>query len=332
MFELNRFSLICCSLVGFVAWFILVNTSFGQDVDSAQRRSRQADGSHSMSIQMVPVREKTIRTNPTTQIEIRRTGWNYNVLSLWLPESVFSDFGIHLWKNGDESQEERSFKRLPNGLGWQFENDKFRIDCMALSDGDVVDVTCLVLNKTSAEMPNVYVQNCLHFPKAIDFSGKAGEHVFFRKEGEWVTMDSTRNWFDRSSLLVDTTKFFFRKETIQTGRYSTVQGSRNVRPERSDHPMIVIESNDQEYSVAIAGRSWDFVFHNTNPKLGCIHSQPLPVRLMPLETVEFRQRIYLCDGDVNDLLKRYARDALSFGKDNSEVKGTEFADERSNLR
>ena len=279
----------------------------------------EENGVTTRQIEMTPVRERTIRKTVTTQVEMRRNGWDNDTISLWLPEGVHSNFGASLWNNGDAIQSKQSFDTVANGVAWSYGDERCRINCTALSVGNVVDVTCSVLNKTNTTMPNVYVQNCLHFPKATHFSGKAGEHVFFRKQRKWVTMKSTQNWFDRSFRLVDTTKFCFRQETLQGGRYPVIQKRRNVDPERSDHPMIIMESKDRKRVVAFVGRDWDFVFQNTNPRLGCIHSQPLPVSLKPSQRVDFKQRIYFFNGDRNDLLREHEKDALVFGNSENKV-------------
>jgi hypothetical protein len=158
-------------------------------------------GVTTQQIEMTPIRERTIRETVTTQVEMRLNGWDDDTISLWLPERVHSDFDVSLWNNGDVLQSKQCFEAVEDGVAWSYDDERCQITCTALSVGNVVDVTCSVLNKTNTTMPNVYVQNCLHFPKATHFSGTAGEHVFFRKQSKWVSMKSTQNWFDRSERL-----------------------------------------------------------------------------------------------------------------------------------
>ena len=315
--NVDRYRSASGTILAVTAFLFFVATTLANEPLPALQGERS--GGTSRQIQIIPVRERTIRKTVTTQIEMRRNGWDDDTISLWLPESVHSDFGMSLWNNGVPLQSNQAFDDVANGVAWSYDDERCRINCSALSVDNVIDVTCSVLNKTNTTMPNVYVQNCLHFPKAAHFSGKAGEHVFFRNRNKWVTMKSTQNWFDRSARLADTTKFCFRQETLQEGRYPAIRKRRNVDPERSDHPMIIIESKDRKRVVAFVGRSWDFVFHNTNPDLGCIHSQPRPVSLKPSQRVDFQQRIYFFDGDRNDLLSEHGKDALVFGNSENKV-------------
>jgi hypothetical protein len=227
---------------------------------------------------------------------------------LWLPETVYADFGNPIWNNWSGYSAKQQFtKKGRSGVCWQFHGAKAEIRCDLSIESSYLDIICSLTNKSPDTFPNVSFQNCLHFPKAPSFAGKNGETVYIRSNGEWIPVSSTRHWFGRQDqALSNTTKFFFRSDTLQNGRYPSCVDDRNVDPERSDHPLIVKVSSDGKRSIGIAGEDWDFVFHNASPMLGCIHSQPLPVRVEPLEEATIKQRIYLCEGNHEELLEQHA--------------------------
>ena len=274
----------------------------GCDRGSAQQQS---------SIVLKEISERTLRRNITTQVEIQVSGWPEDVFCLWLPEGVLADFDDKLWSNGNAEQARQNFHDVAgNALGWQYEDERCRLTASITASKETAELACFVMNKSDKVMDNVYVQNCLHFPKAPSFRGERGDNVFFGSMGQWIPMSSTQHWFDRADTrLQNTTKFCFREASLDRGRYLTIRETRNVGPERSESSLIVKESADKNRAVGIAARGeWDFVFHNTNPKLGCIHSQPLPVRLEPGESVTFRQQIYFCNGGRNAVIEAFKKD------------------------
>jgi len=267
------------------------------------------------------MQERTKRKCITTQIEIQISERPEDVFCLWIPESVFADFGDSLWLNSDPLQSEQDFRPLQiSGQAWDYENERCRLNVNILPRESTVDLLCFVENRTDEPMQNVYVQNCLHFPKAPSFSSVRGESVFFCRNETWIPMSSTQHWFDsEENTLTNTTKFCYRTATLQQGRYSSDKGSRNADPERSDHCLIVKEARDSEFSVGIAGENWDFVFHNTDPQLGCIHSQPLPAMVMPGEAVTFKERLYFCDGDHRAVIHEFEHSIRSESRQSGEV-------------
>lgn len=271
------------------------------------------------NIGMQTVHERTLRRRVTTQVEIHRKSWEADTICLWLPESVYADFDARLWCNHDEKNAQQYFGVTEEGITWTFESRACQITCTAMGEKDSLHLICAVANLTDSTMPNVYAQNCLHFPKAPAFSGPAGEQVYFRENGDWRSMADTEHWFARSGGLVDATKFCFRKKTLLRGRYGHIRRQRNVAPEHSDHPLIIAESADRERAVAVAGQDWDFVFHNTSPMFRCIHSQPLPVALEPMQQVTFRQRIYFSDHGRHGLVEKFEEEARALGNTCAEV-------------
>ena len=272
---------------------------------------------HAISIVLKQISERTLRKCITTQIEIQMLGWPEDTFCLWIPETVFADFDDKLWANWNPSQSQQTFAQFErNGFDWKYEDERCRIRAEITTDKASVDLACSVMNKTDEIMKNVSVQNCLHFPKAPRFSGNRGDNVYFCCDGKWIPMSSTQHWFDHEEKsLNNTTKFCFRATTLQQGRYHSIRNSRNADPERSEHSLIVKESGDRTRAVGIAGENWDFVFHNTNPKLGCIHSQPLPVMLRPHESVTFKQRIYFCNGNHKAVVEAFKQDILAKGSE-----------------
>lgn len=266
-----------------------------------------------MIISVEPVVERTYRECATTQIEIRVDGWEGDTFCLWLPENVSADFGDHIWKNwGGEAIDQHFTPMGRDGFFWQYRDARSETYCDLVIKNSYLDITCSVVNKSPRAFPNAYLQNCLHFPKAPSFSSKNGETVYIRCDGEWIPVSMTRHWFSRKEhTLPNTTKFFFRGDTLHEGRYRFCLDNRNVDPERSDHPLIIKVSRDRKRTIGIAGGNWDFVFHNDNPILGCIHSQPLPVEIKPQKKATFKQRIYFCESNHESLIEQHANDALA---------------------
>jgi len=261
-----------------------------------------------MHISLKPVIEQTHRKCKTTQLEIQIDEWKNDIFCLWMPESVSADFDDRLWSNTDSRLARQEFSIVRNDrIKWDYRSPRSRIVCDLEATDSCLYVTCSIANESDEIMRNAYVQNCLHFPKAPSFSDKAGETVYFRCDGKWVPMSSTKHWFNRSHRSVaNTTKFFFREAALPRGRHDFCKDKRNVGPERSDHPLVIKVSKGRQRSVGIAGGNWDFVFHNANPVFGCIHSQPLPVELKPMQEKVFKQRIYFCNGDHKKLICEFA--------------------------
>lgn len=107
----------------------------------------------------------------------------------------------------------RNFLLVDAGIG---------IVCDLQATDSCLTIACSITNESEGIMRNAYVQNCLRFPKAPNFSDKVGETVYFRRDGTWVPMSSTKHWFEQCHRSVaNTTKFYFREDTLPFGRQDT---------------------------------------------------------------------------------------------------------------
>lgn len=258
-----------------------------------------------MKITMRIVHEKTVRSNVTTQLEFSVDEWPDNIFCLWLPECVYADFDDLIWEQWDPLVGHQDFKpKTDGGFEWRFSSNRCEILSRAAPEESCLNLQICITNRSKAVMPNVFPNNCLHFPKAPDFFCLDYSRVWIRNEGAWRTVLST----DPSAP----PNFFFRAEM------PTPPLPSHVVPEwinvPVDHPVIIVESTNGKKTVGIVAHNWQHVFHNSHLQLGCIHSEPQPARqLKPADTAVFQQRIYLHDGDRASFVREYGKKSYEFG-------------------
>lgn len=265
-----------------------------------------------MKISLRAVDQKTVRPNPTTQLEFDVDIWPGNTFCLWLPEIAYADFTDPIWEQWDPDPGValQNFAPTPEGgLEWRFSSDRCEVTTRATPKGSRLDLETRITNKGRSVMPHASPQNCLHFPKAYAFLCLDFSRVWFRSNGRWRTILST--------LLERRTHSFNRTDASPQVFPQDADKERSAQPE-ADHPLIILESVGGWLpgmgTVGIVARNWRNIFHNAHGLLGCIHCEPHPaLNLEPGGTAVFQQRIYLHDGDHHSMLEAYENESYDFG-------------------
>ncbi|MEN8248178.1 MAG: hypothetical protein ABFS32_04545 [Bacteroidota bacterium] len=238
--------------------------------------------------------------NPTTQVEITLPQWPGDTFHLWLPEAVGE-----LWQQWDPSVAHQDFITTEKGgLLWLYQNNPSAIiHSELIPERNSLLLETKVTNRTQNSLAGVYVQNCIHFPKAQDFICDDFSHIYIRSEGKWRSLKS----------LSPTSGFprYYRKGFPTRGRIDpTAQLFKNIRQGTSvDHPLIVLVSKDGTKSIGVASEDYEFLFHNQNKYLHCIHSESgTPPPIPSGETSIFRQKIYFIEGGLMDCVTAFEKD------------------------
>ena len=204
-----------------------------------------------------------------------------------------------------DDQQKRS--RVPYGVRWEVLDDRGRLKFRCgLSDErkrelcldfwgevranrDTIDYELRVKNvgdKAWTRMPMSLF--CLQCGKADGFRDYEAKRTFVRKAGSWTTMN-----------------------TVVAGKFAPHRMC-GVSVRQGDKPgyerLAARVSEDGRYVIGIAtdcASSLSFNFHN---RIACMHSNPNWGLLKPGEQATAKGRVYLFEGTLDDLWKRYCTD------------------------
>ena len=242
----------------------------------------------------------TIRSIPTTQIEIRVDQWPGQTFLLWCPEAV-APFGSNA--KADFAHQEFT-KTEDGGLRWEYTpGDKARIVATLTPRASSLRLEVSVKNLTDEPLEQVVAQNCFHLSAAPDFACDDFSRIHLRAEGEWQTLEQLQPTVDMP--------MYYREGFLEAGRIDSWRGvfTRYNQAVRVNHPLMVCTSRDGKRAVATASEDFQCVFHNQLPYLRCIHSQQAPVPVLePGAATVFRQVIYFVDGGVEECLAAFEAD------------------------
>lgn len=146
-----------------------------------------------MEISLRAVNEKTVRPNPTTQLEIDVDVWPGATLCLWLPEITYADFTDPIWEQWDPDPAvalQNFVATQDGGLEWRFSNERCQIITRTTPRASRLDLETRITNKSTSVMPRPRSQTCLHFPKAPAFLCLDFSRVWFRSKGSWRTVQA----------------------------------------------------------------------------------------------------------------------------------------------
>ena len=245
-------------------------------------------------------RRDTIRSIPTTQVEIRVDEWPGQTFLLWCPEAV-----APIGSNSSADFARQEFTEADNGgLRWEHTpGGKARVVAIVTPRADSLLVEVAVTNLTDQPLEQVSAQNCFHLSAAPDFACDDFSRVHLRKDGEWQTLKQLQ-----PSVSMP---MYYREGFLEAGRSDSWGGVFKAynQAARVDHPLMVCTSRDGTRAVATASEDYQCVFHNQLEYLRCIHSQQAPVPVLkPDETVVFRQVIYFIEGGVDECVRAFVRD------------------------
>ena len=100
--------------------------------------------------------------------------------------------------------------------------------------------------------------------------------------------------------------YLFGEETDAAKYAGWTAWPESVLNTRVNHPLIIMENQKQSGAVGIAAENFKHVFHNGDPRLHCLHSEPFfGEDIPPGERHTHRGMIIFSSGDFRALLKKY---------------------------
>ena len=242
----------------------------------------------------------TIRKNPTTQVGITVDRWAGDTFVLWLPEAVGD-----LWQQWNSEVAHQNFTVTQNGgLLWIYEgNPAGIIRTELIPQKNSLLLVTKVTNRSHQKLVKLYAQNCIHFSKAPEFICDDYSSFYVRINKKWYTLAS----------LKPTTSFprYYRDGYPKRGRIDPLEHSFGpIRQDSTvDYPLMVLVSKDGKRSVGVASEDFEFLFHNQNHYLRCIHSESgSPPPVLPGKTAIFRQKVYFVEGGLIDCVAAFEKD------------------------
>lgn len=169
---------------------------------------------------------------------------------------------------------------------------------------DYVDCLYTVWPQKNDRTPSSFGAGaCLQLKQGI-FEGDDADlmsRTHYISDGQWTTLGSVANGNSRNVL------YLRGNVSPEMSGSMAESGWRTIQSSRPDVPLIAVVSQDGQWLAATAAEHSTSICNNANASHRCIHSQGfMPLRAESPTTL--RVRVYLFEGGLADLKKRYEGD------------------------
>jgi len=178
---------------------------------------------------------------------------------------------------------------------------------------ETLDCFYTVRPKPDVELPGSFaVGPCLQL-KSAGFEGEDAElmsRMWFLSNGRWVNLGEVAGGNSRNVL------YIAGNPSPEMNGAMAESGWRTIQAPRPDVPLIAATSRDGKWVVATAAEHSTSICNNANASHRCMHSQgSMPLRQDGPTTL--RVRIYLFEGKLDELARRYRHDVELWKRSNA---------------
>jgi dienelactone hydrolase len=178
---------------------------------------------------------------------------------------------------------------------------------------ETLDCFYTVRPKADAELPGSFaVGPCLQL-KSAGFEGDDADlmsRVWFLSNGRWVNLGEVAGGNSRNVL------YIAGNASPEISGAMADSGWRTIQYPRPDIPLVAATSRDGKWVVATAAEHSTSICNNANASHRCMHSQgSMPLRQDGPTTL--RVRVYLFEGTLDELARRYRHDVELWKRSNA---------------
>ena len=206
-------------------------------------------------------------------------------------------------------------KALPTRLGYYLEKP-FGDDPLPVTvsnwleaEENTVTMTTLVANRGQVIIDEIRLSPCLAFRHCSEMFDDTGSRLFFRHQGQWKNWSQLRRyvhvgWHEKVQHF-EVAGRPSSESCLQDGYNEHRWG---VSPDRLDVSVAARVHPETGLAIGIAFDRSHEASGNCNPSHYCIHSQGLMSDLCPGDSRTRVGKIFFCDGGLDELWERYARE------------------------
>jgi len=247
-----------------------------------------------------------VRAHGVTTLAITSDLLPGNVFGLWLPETIA--VGEASWCNADEGCLQE-WGECGGVFSWQIALNGCEVRCTlqpGRGQGSLIYEHTL-WNRADRPVDRFVTATCFHTRSAPDFVAGDGSNVWVRTGGEdgWQTLQAIAGC-ERLAPGAPFRAYLLAEETDAVKYGGWTAWPECVLPARVDHSLIIMENRDRTGAVGIAAESFSHVFHNGDPGLHCLHSEPLfGENIAPGQKHSHRGVILFSAGDFRAVCEQY---------------------------